>query len=338
MQHLYRFVSIPTSFLLNPSGSIQIGAGCLVIPPLSPRQSPKTRLGLGTISLALIALSALCGPVWADGSGTITYLGHTAQLKYAYAFRHPYLSDKTKQAVTLALADRPFDTAALNDSPVRETELHRQLAPSELNMVEITLAPEGAYSMIAWQAGGERSGFGLDWYKFDVKQIDDTHIVGTLHSKHDSDGQSDKGSSPLLTPRLDLQFAIDFPGPPNFGTALPADGGEPGKVYLAYNTALDKGDLDALGKAWDRERSNWLQDRRKNNDSKDIVRNLQMTYLLPQPKINKAFVTGDKATLFVSGEDIDRHESEFIVFLHQEDGRWHVGDMHIDHRPAGAGR
>jgi hypothetical protein len=332
MRHLGRFVSIATGFLLNLCGSVREGG--LAQPRLNSRQCLKTHLRMCTF--ALFALSAFSGPVFADSSGTITYLGHTVQLKYAYAFRHPYLSDKTKQAVTLALAERPFDAAALNDSPIRESELSRQLSPSEMNMVEITLAPEGAYSMIHWQVNGERSGFGLDWYKFDVKQIDGTHIVGTLHSKHDSDGLSDKGSSPTLTAKIDLQFAIDFPGPANFGTPLPADGGEPGKAYLAYNTALDKSDFDALGKTWDKKNSNWLQDRRKRNDFKDTFRQLQMTYLMPHPKINQAFVKGDKATLFVSGEDIDRHASEFIVFLHQEDGGWRVGDLSVDHRPGGA--
>jgi hypothetical protein len=332
MQRLYRFVSNATAFLLNLCGSVRVGVGRLIEPSCSPMQSPKMCSGLG--AFALIVLSALCGPAWADGSGTLTYRGHTAQLKYAYAFRHPYFFDKTKQAITLALADKPFDTAKLNDSPIRENELDRQLYASGTNMVKITLAPEGEYSPIEWRVDGERQkSWGLDAYKFDVKQIDDKHIVGTLRSKSDSDGGI---GSPAPPARLDLQFAIDFPGLPNLGTPLPADGGEPSKVYLAYNSALSKGDLDALGKVWDKEHLNWLQDRRKEKDFKDTVRQLQMMYLLPQPKINKAFVKGDKATLFVSGEDVNRHASEFIVFLHQEDGMWRVGGLHADHRPAGA--
>lgn len=295
-------------------------------------QIPKTRLGLGTF--ALIVSSALCGPVWADGSGTITYLGHTAQLKYAYAFRHPYDLDKTKQAVTFALADKPFDTAALNDSPIRESELSEQL--NETNMVRITLAPEGAHSKVAWRVDGKFDSRWLDKYKFDVKQIDDKHLVGTLRSKDGSDGSPDDPSAPRPGARLDLQFAIDLPGPPKLGQPLPPDGGEPGKVYLAYNTALAKGDFDALVKSLDRKNSNWLQDRRKRDDFKDTFHQLQMTYLLLQPKINQAFVKGDKATLFVSGDDTDRHATEFIVFLHQEDGMWRVGLFHIDYRAGGS--
>src|SRR4051812_23868528 len=81
---------------------------------------------LATCVVGGILSSSFCGPVWAAAYGTIEFHGRSVQLEYAYAFSHPSLDDRSKQTITFALSEKPFDIAKLDNSPTRESELDRQ--------------------------------------------------------------------------------------------------------------------------------------------------------------------------------------------------------------------
>jgi hypothetical protein len=107
------------------------------------------------------------------------------------------------------------------------------------------------------------------------------------------------------------------------GTILPADGGAPGKAYLAYHAALRKRDPVALkptltpGKVtvWDRSK--------KNGELAEYVDYLAGQHLLKSVRIKKAWMRADVANLLVEGDGPAGTMSGEALLI-REKGAWVV--------------
>jgi hypothetical protein len=263
-----------------------------------------------------LALVLAPGLALADGSGTLYQDGKPIALVSAYAFRGPDPFDKTREITTVVFADKPIDAAAANAAADRGEAVGDQLRQADATRVELNLQSDGSLQNVNINAPGySGSQSGMGWYTLDLARNDAKRIEGSFRSNDESEKQQGRF--------YDLKFALDIAGPADLGTALPADGGEPGKAYRAYLAALEKGDLDALAKTMTRERSAELLAHRNDPDFKMMFAFIQAS-ALRDPKITKGYSKGDSATLELSGKDGDGNRATSTATLQKERGSWRV--------------
>jgi hypothetical protein len=115
---------------------------------------------------------------------------------------------------------------------------------------------------------------------------------------------------------------------PDAGTPLPADGGDAGKSYLAYSTALRKGDVDAIARTMEKERAEAMLAHRKDPDFKQMLGFLQMS-APKEIQIKGGSVKGGHATLDVQGKDADGNEIKGKVRMLKDGNDWRIGEEHL---------
>ena len=180
--------------------------------------------------------------------------------------------------------------------------------------VDLNLDPDGSVQNVNTHVGdtsGSQSGSG--WYTLTLKHNDDKRIEGSFHSNDEADKKSGR--------YYDLRFALDLPGAPDLGAALPAGGGEQGKAYVAYLAALKKGDIDALAKLMTKARADELLAHRNDKDFKMMFGFIQ-GQALREPKYVKGNSKGDTATLEYTGKDGDKNDVTSDVSMVREGGAW----------------
>ena len=269
-----------------------------------------------TLRCIASALLVAAGPALADGSGTLYQEGKAIALVSAYAYRGPDPFDKTKEITTVVFADKPIDAAAANASADRGEAVSDQLRRAEATRVELNLQGDGSLQNVNINSpGSSGSQSGSGWYTLKLVRNDAKRIEGSFRSNEEADKKDGRF--------YDLKFALDLPGAPDLGAALPADGGEPGKAYRAYLAALKKGDIDALSKTMTQERSREIVAHRNDPDFKMMFAFIQES-ALRDPKIVKGYSKGDSATLELSGKDGDGNNATSVATMQKEGGSWRV--------------
>jgi hypothetical protein len=259
-------------------------------------------------------LAFATGLALADGSGTLYEGGKPIALKHAYAYRMPDPFDKDKQITRIVFADKPIDDAALAGASDRDGAIDDQLR--EATRVDLNLEPDGSVQNVNTRIGyssGSQSGSG--WYTLSLKRNDDQRVEGSFRSNDEEDKNIGR--------YYDLVFALDLPGAPDPGAALPADGGEPGKAYLAHLASLRKGDIDALAKSMTKARADELLAHRNDAEFKMMFGFIQ-GQALREPKYVKGNARGDRATLEYTGKDADGNAVTNTVSMLREGGAWKV--------------
>ncbi|TCO38358.1 DUF4878 domain-containing protein [Dokdonella fugitiva] len=259
-------------------------------------------------------LAFATGLALADGSGTLYEGGKPIALKHAYAYRMPDPFDKDKQITRIVFADKPIDDAALAGASDRDGAIDDQLR--EATRVDLNLEPDGSVQNVNTRIGyssGSQSGSG--WYTLSLKRNDDQRVEGSFRSNDEEDKNIGR--------YYDLVFALDLPGAPDPGAVLPADGGEPGKAYLAHLASLRKGDIDALAKSMTKARADELLAHRNDAEFKMMFGFIQ-GQALREPKYVKGNARGDRATLEYTGKDADGNAVTNTVSMLREGGAWKV--------------
>ena len=264
----------------------------------------------------LLALALVPGLALAGGSGTLYQEGKQIALPSAYAYRGPDPFDKAKTITTVVFADKPIDAAAANAAADRGEAVSDQMRQKDATRVELNLEDDGSVQNVNINApGSSGSQSGSGWYTLKLVKNDAKRVEGTFRSNDEADKKEGRF--------FDLKFALDIAGPPDLGAALPADGGDPGKAYLAYLAALKKGDIDALAKTMTNERSAELIAHRNDADFKMMFAFIQSS-ALQNPKFVKGNSKGDSATLELSGKDGDGNNATSIATMQKEGGTWRM--------------
>ncbi|HJT99312.1 MAG TPA: hypothetical protein VJ696_13425 [Rhodanobacteraceae bacterium] len=264
-----------------------------------------------TLALALVPGFALAG-----GSGTLYQDGKPMKLVSAYAYRGADPFDKAKEITTVVFADKPIDAAAADAAADRGEAIDDQLRRQQATRVELNLGTDGSMQNLNINAPGySGSQSGMGWYTLTLSRNDAKRIEGTFRSNDEEDKKTGR--------YYDLAFALDIPGAPDLGAALPADGGEPGKAYRAYLAALKKGDIDALAKTMTKERSAELLAHRNDPDFKMMFAFIQGS-AMRDPKITKAYGKGDSATLELAGKDGDGNHATSTATMQKQEGSWRL--------------
>ncbi len=269
-----------------------------------------------SVRCVLWLLGSVSSAAFADGSGTLFQNGKQIALTSAYAFRGPDPFEKTQQITTVVFADKPIDAAAADAANDRAEAIDEQLRKNGATRVDLNLESDGSVQNVNIQAPGSSSSqSGSGWYTLKLVRNDATRVEGSFRSNDEADKKSGHF--------YDLKFALAIAGPPDPGVALPAGGGEPGEAYLAYQAALQKGDIDALAKTMTHERSAELLAHRNDADFKTMFAFIQQS-ALHTAKIVKGSTKGDSATLEVTGKDGDGHPATSTATMQKENGAWRL--------------
>ncbi|GAB3346558.1 nuclear transport factor 2 family protein [Lysobacter tyrosinilyticus] len=128
----------------------------------------------------------------------------------------------------------------------------------------------------------------------------------------------------------DYQFDLRFDAavtPPS-GTALPAGGGEPGRAYNAYLTALAKGDIAAL-RSMAGEEGVWRYPEDDPTAAKEALKSARDEQPV-QAEIQRGRLQGEDAILWVRGVDRDDIHRAGRVLMHKSEGRWQFEEADLD--------
>lgn len=263
-----------------------------------------------------LSFALLSGFAIAGGSGTLYDHGKKIALPNAYAYRGADPFDKDKQITVVVFADKPIDAKALLNARDRGDALDDQMRKLEATRLSLNVEADGSVQNVNINGPeGSASQSGSGWYTLTLKQNDAKRIEGSFVSTDEADKKDGRF--------YDLTFTLDLPGEADLGAALPADGGEPGKAYLAYLAALKKGDIDALAKTMSKERSAELLSHRSDADFQMMFGFIQ-GQALRDAKYSKGNIDGDTATLEYLGKDGDGNATTSAVTMIKQDGAWRL--------------
>ncbi len=128
------------------------------------------------------------------------------------------------------------------------------------------------------------------------------------------------------TYQFDLGFDVAITPAP--GTDLPAGGGEPGKAYQVYLTALAQGDFATLRKlAGEAGAYRFPED--DSTSAKETLKSLRDE----QPviaTISRGRVNGDAAVLWVEGADRDDINRQGRVLMRRKQGDWRFEEAELE--------
>ncbi len=260
-------------------------------------------------ALAVVVLAA-SGPVLGQESAKGTFQSQTItfDLEGAIAFNATSRLDKTEPAIVVAVSNRRL-VPTLSDYVDRRRAIDNLVKNEKTAIVYFEFTPQGRYRGLSYYFESSNGcGFCSSEVASTVK-LANGKLVGTLKG-------TEKGRPFDIT--IDVAVMNDDHGAP-----LPADGGAPGKAYLAYHAALLKRDAAALrptltsGKMeiWDRAK--------KDGDLDEYVAYVVNQHPVTSVKITKAWARTDVASLLVEGDGPAGTLSGEVLLL-REKGAWVV--------------
>jgi len=261
------------------------------------------------VALAVAFLVA-SGPALAQepAKGNFKSQSVSFDLGGAIAFRGTSSINKTEPAIIVAVSNRRL-VPTLSDFLDRRRALDTLVKSDDTALVYFEFTPEGRYRGLSYYFGpGNGCGYCTSEVVANVK-FANGKIAGTL-----------KGTEKSRPFDISIDVALMND---DHGAALPADGGAPGKAYLAYHSALSKHDPIALrptltsGKmeVWDRSK--------KNGELAEYVAYLVERHPLTSVRIKEAWARADVANLLIEGEGPAGALSGEVLLL-REKGAWVV--------------
>ena len=213
--------------------------------------------------------------------------------------------------IQVAVSNTEFVPQALDDHFDRGHAIETLFADDESKVVYFEFDESGKYHGLSYYFG---PGDGCGW-------CFDSQVKSTVRAT----GGRLKGELSYEGDERKFRIALDVPVPPKkWGDPLPADGGDPGKAFLAYHAALEKRDKKALRALFD-------ADRKKLSDEYELSKRLDayLDYLwhdehteLKTIRITGGFIRGDRAVVLfdASNSYIDAMHGEAV--MRREGGAW----------------
>ncbi|HSL17520.1 MAG TPA: hypothetical protein VLB51_06395 [Methylomirabilota bacterium] len=256
--------------------------------------------------LAAAAVRAAEPPVQATGR----WQGDGVEFAIAGAYAYPArVGSDDRPGVRVAISNAEFVTEGMNRLWDRQGWIVRSFSDDQTAVVFLHFDDAGGYVGMSYSFGpGTGCGFCFSSdTKSSVKRVGD-RIAGSLSHKDDE---------------LVFEVSFDVPVAPTvWGEPLPADGGEPGKAYLAYLRALDDWDPEALRPHLMPED----QERADQAAAEDLnVAQIYAESFYPQ---KARFVggshDGDWARVLVVGESSWGGAAHGEAIMHRVDGSWRM--------------
>jgi hypothetical protein len=256
-------------------------------------------------------------PSAGKASGTLTIDEKGIALKYSYAMAQPNTFDAAKSDTAVLLTSKPLSEGALEG-----VEDLMDAAREQHGWAFFKINSEGKpiYEVIDHPSvDGRISMSGFTHADFQSKKMDKHRVEGTFQTSKPEDFMKYKYqikvdfSAPLLKAKLPEPLPDA-----KTGKALPADGGEPGKVYSAYRKAIKDKDIAAL-------RKTAPPSQRKDMSDSDLEKGIEfMAAISPgDTKITRGYVKGDRAVLYVEGV-LDGEKQYGTIEMAAEGKTWFI--------------
>ena len=276
-----------------------------------------TRFGLG-LALLCAALSAGAAD---RGSGHFRKGEVRVEAKHVLAVIVDEDGDPAHVQTYVYLSSVPMDAgkiaAAFQPSSVAEG----QLGDASAGYVRICINPDGDECGLYFSHNNPNASFNSSGYgEFKLAAAPAGRIAGrwVLAEPDDFFGE---------TYDFDLNFDVAITPPP--GTPLPADGGEPGKAYRAWTSAVAKGDIKVLSALVGGEYDAWRIKSDDQDDVKAALKDLRDGTPV-QARILRGRLDGDSAVLWVEGKDRDDILRRGRVSMQRVEGAWRYMEADLD--------
>ena len=231
----------------------------------------------------------------------------TFEASGAYAFPADEVGMDDVPGIRVAVSNGNFSAERMDRIWDREHVIDTYFRDDETLVVYFDFDKSGKYKgMNYYFASGDGCGYCYNGAVQSTVKIEKGRIHGSLKQPPDGDDAT-----------FDIKFDVPI-APTDYGTPLPAGGGELAKVYAAYHAVLEGSDPAALKPFLDQEDGADLAE-----NGQEMLSSLREDHPTKSYKISKGFVKGDNALLLVDGENsIMKVENE--VHFVKIDGTWRV--------------
>jgi len=263
-------------------------------------------------------LLAGCSVGWADtgaapaAKGKFDSSGVAWDVNDAYAFRGKSTMG-TEDVIVVAITNGGFPREVIDKWWDRKQALEKKFRGNndQTVLVYLEFSPQGEYKALSYYIGsGNGCGYCSGGVASTVKLVAGKLVGGLTYKAPDR----------VFDVTLNVPISSDDHGP-----ALPAGGGDAGKVYLAYHAALKTGDVAGLKKTLDSYMVKQLAKGEATSDVPGFLAWVGGQRYLDTVKVDKGFAKGDHAVLVVSGSG-PVGDRKGQVILVREQGAWRVSD------------
>jgi hypothetical protein len=266
---------------------------------------------------------AASGPKIADGTakGSLKMDGKSIALTHVVAHRKPNTFHEEKMDTVLYLTDRELTPEMAAD----ESKIDDAVSDGKLQGLRLEIDEEEAPVHLMFllpKNNLQLSGSGF--LNFDSTDFSDKHVAGRFYTTSEQDFMDKHKytydvtfAAPVVTIVKPKEPTADATN----GTKLPANGGDPGKVYMAFDKASRSGNLNEIKKYGSKTMP---MPKMSDEDTKKMLELMKM--MRPSKiRILGGFANADHATLTVDGEDpMDKSKAHGTVELAKEDGAWKI--------------
>lgn len=274
-----------------------------------------SRIGLG----AALLCAAMAAGAADRGSGHFRKGEVRVDVKYVVAVANE--EDDAGDRTFVYLSDIPLDPAKIAGAFQASSAAEEQLGDGSAGYVRICIDAEGGECGLYFSHNKPTASFNSSGYgEFKLDPAPEGRVAGhwTLSKPDDFFGE---------TYDFDLEFDVAITPPP--GKPLPADGGEPGKAYRAWTTAVAKGDLPVLRALVGGDYNGWRIKSDDQDDVKAALKDLRDGTPV-QAKVLSGRIDGDTAVLWVEGKDRDDILRRGRVQMKRDDGSWRYMEADLD--------
>lgn len=264
-----------------------------------------------------------------SASGTVKINGKPLSLKYAYAVAQPNLSDEKKTDIAVLLTEKPVPDGALREV----SDLWAFAAHNLHEWVIFKIDEQGkaiSETIDHPELKGERllmTGFTHAEFIPVIGLEIKNSIEGTFITEHVEDFLKYKYEIKVKFNASVLQAkrAEALPDAET-GTKLHADGGAPGKMYMAYYEALKKKDNAAMRMIMS------LGPDVSDTELKEQVE--MMNAIMPENvKIESGYAKEDKAVLYLTGM-LDGQKQYGTVGMEKKNSEWRITKENWSDKPS----
>jgi hypothetical protein len=270
-------------------------------------------------SVLLVAVAAFGVQTLAQSGtplkGTFSSKGSKFQVGGGVAFTGTSSLDGQTPVILVVITNTGLNAEAVADFVDRKRAIEHLVKDDETPIVYLEFAQDGKWRGVSYYF---ESGNGCAYCTSEVKstvKLANGRLTGTVNGT-----EKDRPFNVMM----DIAVLSD-----DHGQALPADGGAPGKAYLAYHAALGKPDTSALKALLSPGNLEVFARAEKNDNLPGYVTFLAEKHPMKSVRITRGWSTGTKASLLVEGENpIGKVAGE--VFLLNTKGVWGVDEELVD--------
>lgn len=262
-------------------------------------------------------------------SGTLTLNGKKITLNHAYALAQPNTFDEKKIDIAVLLTEKPIPEEELKD-----IEKLEYITQNKHNYAFFKIDNQGKpiHEVIEHPVLKDTrlmmSGF--TWAQFISKVLSKERIVGSFETKAATDFGGYKYEINVKFNAAVQQAKLPEPLPDEkTGKALPPDGGEPWKAYIAYHKAIMRKDTSALIKLFQPPTGIKITEDQLKEDIEF------MASITPKsPKIKKGYVNSAEsiAVLYLTASEKGKMLYCTVELL-KKDGVWRVSAENCSNTP-----